>query len=239
MNNDREESAPLPHPTRRNWLWVLLHIVLGTFFIAWFRFRARGVQHIPRTGGGLVLANHQSYLDPMMIGLPLARPISYMGRDTLFKVPGLAWILRMTYVFPISRSAASAGSLRNALARMHHGFLVGVFPEGTRTTDGRMQPFKPGIISLLRRCDLPVYPVGVAGADRAMPRGSIFPRMRKIRVVFGPPILPAEYEPLLEKGQEQNLLQLAFDRVHACQIAAENWRSGHPDFASDKEQEAP
>ncbi|MDB5335676.1 MAG: phospholipid/glycerol acyltransferase, partial [Planctomycetaceae bacterium] len=77
------------------------------FFALWLRYRARGLEHIPATGGGLVLANHLSFLDPLMIGLPLNRPISYLARDSLFRVPAIGWLLRRTYVKPISRENAS------------------------------------------------------------------------------------------------------------------------------------
>jgi 1-acyl-sn-glycerol-3-phosphate acyltransferase len=200
------------------------------FFISLFRYRARDSQHIPRKGGGLVISNHQSFLDPLLVAFPLRRPVSNIARDSLFTVPVLRWILRSTYVFPISRSVASATSIRNAVSRMEHGFLVGIFPEGTRSADGQMLPFKPGFISLLRRSRQPIYPVGIAGADKAMPRGAIFPRFRLIRVVYGVPILPEEYEPYLENEHKNQLVQLVFERVQQCQLAAEAWRSGQPEF---------
>src|SRR5690242_1570961 len=91
------------NPTRRNWLWYISQGIVGVFFGIWLGFRARGTEKIPATGGGLVVVNHQSFIDPMVVGLPLRRPISFLARDSLFRVPVLGWILRNTYVKPISR----------------------------------------------------------------------------------------------------------------------------------------
>ena len=219
-------SDELPSPNRRNALWLFWQFLLQNVFPFWLNYRAEGVEHIPPTGGGLLLANHQSFLDPLLIGLPLRRPISYVARDSLFRIPLVGWILRRTYVMSINRDAASPAMLRDAIRRIEHGFLVGVFPEGTRTRDGEIGPFKPGIISLIRRAHSTIYPVGIAGADRALPRRGWFVKPARVRVVFGAPITLADLEPLLQKGREERLLSFVRDRVVACQQQAETWRRG-------------
>lgn len=218
-------TTPLPHPTRRNWLWASLQALCQVVFTLYFRYRARGIERIPATGGGLILANHQSFLDPLLVGLPLSRPVSFMARDSLFRVPVVGFLLRGTYVFPINRDAASTSSVRDAVARLKHGFLVGIFPEGTRSSDGQVGPFKPGFVSLVRRGKLPLYPVGIAGADEAMPRGAVLPRPRRVCVVFGEPLGPEELERLSGRGNEEALVEEARRRVLACQAEAEAWRS--------------
>lgn len=160
----------------------------------------------------------------MLVGLPLKRPISYVARDSLFRVPIIGWILRHTYVMPINRDAASPAMLRDAIRRIDHGFLVGVFPEGTRTHNGEVGPFKPGFISLIRRARTTVYPVGIAGAHLALPRHAWFLKLKKVRIVFGTPLTYAELEPLLEKGCEQQLVEFIRKRVCICQDEAEAWR---------------
>lgn len=219
-------AEPLPHPTRRNRVWRTLQILMQVFFTIWLRYRARGMDRLPADGGGLVVINHQSFLDPMLVGLPLKRPISFLARDSLFRVPLIGWILRNTYVMPISRESASSATIKQAVARMKHGFLVGIFPEGTRSSSGEIGEFKPGFISLIRRSRLPVYPVGVAGADRAFPRRAWFLRPARVCVVFGEPLLPEEIEPLMQRGREQELVALTRQRVAACSREAEAWRRG-------------
>ena len=120
----------------------------------------------------LLVVNHQSNFDPLLVGLPLKRPVSYMARSTLFPIPLIGWLLRNTYVVPIDREAARAGAIRELVARLERGFLVGMFPEGTRTADGRLGEFKPGFIALVRRSRLPIVPVGIAGAYEAYPPAS-------------------------------------------------------------------
>lgn len=196
------------------------------FFAIWLRYRARGIEQIPASGGGLLLANHLSFLDPLMIGLPLSRPISYLARDSLFRVPVIGWILRNTYVKPINRENASTASIRETIQRAEFGFLCGVFPEGTRSETGEMGEFKPGFIALARRLELPIYPVGIAGTHLALGRHSCLLKPYRVRVVFGAPILPAEIAELKARGREQELVEFVRNRVAACQREAETWRLG-------------
>ena len=215
-------------PTRRNWLWWAFQMPSRVFFAVWLRYRARGLEHIPAEGGGLILANHLSFLDPLMIGLPLSRPISYLARDNLFRVPVIGWILRQTYVKPISRENASTATIRDTVQRAEQGFLCGLFPEGTRSESGEMGEFKPGFIALARRLELPIYPVGIAGTHLALGRKSCILKPYRVRVVFGPPILPGEIATLKERGREQELVEFVRSRVLACQREAESWRLGRP-----------
>ena len=117
---------------------------------------------MPTDAGALLLANHQCNADPLMVGMALNRPVSFMARSTLFRIPVLGWLLQNTYVVPIDREAARAGAIRELASRMERGFLVGMFPEGTRTNDGQLGEFKPGFVALVRRARVPIVPVGIA-----------------------------------------------------------------------------
>ena len=218
----------LPHPTSRNVVWLSLQYMMRLVFMLWLRYQARGLEHLPKTGGGLVLVNHQSFLDPMLVGLPLQRPVSYLARDSLFGVPVIGWVLRNTYVMPINRDAASTASIRTALQRMHAGFLVGLFPEGTRSLDGTVGEFKPGFITLIRRAHTPVFPVGIAGAHEAMPRGGFRLWPQRVRVVYGKPLCATEIARLSTKGHEEELVAFVRSAVEACQLEAQAWRDGQP-----------
>ena len=220
------DSPLLPSPTRRNALWFSCQMILQVFFIFWLRYRARGTTNLPQEGGGLVIVNHQSFLDPLLVGLPLRRPISYLARDSLFRVPVVGTILRNTYVMPINREAAGPSSLKEAIGRARHGFLVGIFPEGTRTQDGAVGEFKPGFIALVRRMKVPVYPVAVAGAFEAYPRSSRFIRPGKVRVVFGEPIPVEELAELSKKGREDECIARIRREVVRCHEEASRWRNG-------------
>jgi 1-acyl-sn-glycerol-3-phosphate acyltransferase len=218
------EPLPLPPPKARNVTWRTIQFVLQNVFCFWLGYRARGYGQLDEADGGLVLANHQSFLDPLLIGLPLRRPVSFLARDSLFKVPVIGWILRSTYVMPISRESASSASLRETIRRMQHGFLVGVFPEGTRTETGDVGPFKPGFVALVRRAKLPVYPVGIAGGFQALGRKSWFLKPARVRVVVGKPIAVEELERFANRDQDQALIEFVRGRVVECYEQAEAWR---------------
>ena len=221
MISTSEES-----PTRRNWTWWSFQMLAQVVFTIWLRFRARGLEHIPQTGGGLILGNHASFLDPLLIGLPLSRPVSFLARDNLFRVPVIGWILRNTYVKPINRENASTAVIRETVKRLEQGFLCGMFPEGTRSAMGEVGAFKPGFVALARRMDLPIYPVGIAGTHLAMGRKSLFLKPYRVRVVFGAPILPSEIAEFKERGREEELVEFVRNRVVACQREADAWRLG-------------
>lgn len=220
------EPLPLPPPKVRNLLWRSLQMLLQTFFCFWLGYRARGHQQLEDADGGLVLANHQSFLDPLLIGLPLHRPISYLARDSLFRVPVIGWILRNTYVMPISREAAATATMRETIRRMQHGFLVGMFPEGTRTETGAMGDLKPGFVALIRRAKVPVYPVGIAGGFQALGRRSWFLRPTRVRVVVGAPITVGELEQFAGRDQDPALIEFVRKRIADCFEEAEAWRIG-------------
>ncbi len=219
---ESNQSPPI-RTNYRNIPWILCQWVLQVFFVLWLRYQSRGKEHLPAEGGGLMVSNHQSFLDPLLIGLPLKRPVSFMARDSLFRVPLLGPFMRYEFVIPISRSAASSQSFRAAIQNIEYGNFVGIFPEGTRTTDGAVQRFKPGFLALLKRTDCAIYPIGIAGAFHALPRGAYYLRPRPVRVVYGKPIMAAEIRAYCERGAEKELLELTRQRVIECQRQAEEW----------------
>lgn len=219
-------ASTLGSPLRRNWVWWISQIIVGIFFGVWLRFRAYGVERLPASGGALLLANHSSFIDPLLIGLPLKRPISYLARDTLFPIPFVGWMLRHTYVMPLNRQGGSSAAIRETLRRMEQGFLVGLFPEGTRSVDGQLGPFRPGFAALVRRTDLPIIPVGIAGANRALGRGSIFLKPCRVCVVFGKPLTPTEAAALRERGREDELVETVRQRIARYQAEAEAYLTG-------------
>lgn len=218
-----EMNSSLGSPLRRNWVWFGFQIVIGLVFTFWLRYRARGVERVSASGGGLLLANHQSFLDPLLVGMPFRRPVSFLARDTLFRVPVIGWILKHTYVMPLSRDTGGAEGIRETIRRLDAGFLVGVFPEGTRSIDGSLGPFKPGFAALVRRTELPIYPVGIAGAHRALGKGSLFLKPRRVCVVFGDSLPAEQVAALKQRGREAELVEAVRSRIAECHRAAEAW----------------
>jgi 1-acyl-sn-glycerol-3-phosphate acyltransferase len=211
-------------PIRRNRVWRTIQFFVRWVFALFLRFRARGIENVPAEGGALLVANHQSFLDPLIVGVALRRPVSYVARDSLFRIPLVGWVVRNTYVIPINREAASADSIREAVRRMHQGFLLGVFPEGTRSRDGRIGEIKPGFIALARRGKLPIVPIGISGAYRAMPRGNTRLYFRNVRIVYGTPIPAEQVRELARKGNEAEFIAFIRAKLQVCLDEADAWR---------------
>jgi 1-acyl-sn-glycerol-3-phosphate acyltransferase len=216
-------------PLVRGPLWVSLQVVIQALFCFWLGYRATGHKRLATENGALILANHQSFLDPLVVGLPLRRPISFLARDSLFRAPLVGWILKNTYVMPINQQATSTVSLRDTIRRLHEGWLVGIFPEGTRSPDGTLGQMKPGFAAVVRRAKMPVYPVGISGAHQALPLGGWFIKPCRVRVVFGEPLTVEELEKYSHRDQEAELVELVRMRIAACCAAADSWRqTGQP-----------
>ncbi len=216
------ESKPLTG-LHRNIIWRVMQFLLQPFFVIWFRYRATGFENLPQQSGALLLINHQSYLDPLLVGIGLSRPVSYLARDSLFRIPILGALLRNTYVMAIKRNAAGTESLRLSINRIKEGYLVGIFPEGTRTIDGDLGELKPGFIAIVRRSKSPVIPVGIYGADRAMPKGSLLVLPKKIRVHYGKPLAPDKIKELTKRGREDEFVEYVTNQLkQAVQKAAQS-----------------
>jgi 1-acyl-sn-glycerol-3-phosphate acyltransferase len=155
-----------------------------------------GVRHfdvpsIRAVEGGLVLAsNHQSFLDPVLVGMALNEPICYLARSDLFAVPGLGLLLPMLRVHPVARGRADSTALRTVLRLLRAGQKVLLFPEGTRSRDGSLGAFKRGAAALAIRAGVPVMPVCVEGSFVCWPRTQTLPRPGRVAVAYGDVLRP-------------------------------------------------
>ena len=168
----------------------------AVFVRVFFRLRAYDVANVPKRGGVLILSNHQSFLDPMLVGCPVRRTFHFMARDTLFRNRILGGIFRWVYAFPVKRGRADRAAIRATIERLATGEAVVMFPEGTRTPDGELQPVKGGFRLLVRRANVPVLPVVIDGAFKAWPRSRKLPRPAPVSVIYGQSIPPEELENL-------------------------------------------
>jgi 1-acyl-sn-glycerol-3-phosphate acyltransferase len=219
-------ATPNTPPDPQNGLYRFLQICLRLTTPLYFRFQARGLENVPQRGPALFVVNHQSFLDPVMVAIPLARPIRFLARDTLYRGPLIRAFLNQVYAIPVNRNSASSTTIRQAASQLQQGFLVGIFPEGTRSTDGQIGPLKPGFIALVRRAEAPVIPVGLAGTGAAFPRGAWFVRPKTCRVVFGTPLQPETLSKLKGHGSEQALVEIVREAMVRCYDEAREWRNG-------------
>jgi 1-acyl-sn-glycerol-3-phosphate acyltransferase len=170
--------------------WNVGRLVSRILSMLLFRLHVRGQAGIPKTGGVLLIANHQSFLDPWLIGIAPSRQVHYMARDTLFRGGFLQYLGELWNAFPVKRGAADLGAIRMAVERLDKGFMVNIFPEGTRSEDGSIGAIAPGMVLILNRCrtDVPIVPVVFDGAFEAWPRNVRLPRPYPIRIEYGRPI---------------------------------------------------
>jgi 1-acyl-sn-glycerol-3-phosphate acyltransferase len=147
-----------------------------------------GTELVPRDGPLLLASNHSSLLDPPLIGSVLPRELDYMAKTELFRIPALGGLIKRLNAHPVDRSGSDSAALRLALRLLGDGRAVLVFPEGTRSTDGRLGPAHAGAGMLAALSGAPVLPVYIQGSDRALPRGAAVPRPVRVTVRFGAPI---------------------------------------------------
>lgn len=151
-----------------------------------FDLKVYGIEHVPRHGGVLIASNHQSYLDPVLMGVKLPRPLSYMGKSELFENRYFDWLIRNLNAFPVRQGEGDVGAVKETIRRLQEGHALNLYPEGTRTDDGTIQPMLPGIGLIIRRAGVPVVPAVIEGSFEAWPRDSTFPLRHPIRVMYGP-----------------------------------------------------
>lgn len=185
-------------------------------FTATCGLRATGQSRVPPSGSALLVSNHLSYLDVFVLGIPLARPLNYVARSTLFFL-GLGAFIRSVGGFPIQREGMGASGLKETLRRLKYGGIVVLFPEGRRSEDGRMGELKSGIAALASKAKVPVIPAGIVGTFEAWPRGRLFPRPHPIWIEYGEPIYPADFAGL----SHLEMTALIHERIRQCQEAAE------------------
>jgi 1-acyl-sn-glycerol-3-phosphate acyltransferase len=184
-----------PHLTGRLW-YDSVYWLTFTAFTFGFSLRRAGWGNVPRNGPLLVVSNHQSMFDPVLVGLSCRRYLSYLARSNLFTQPVLAPIIRSLDAIPIDRGMGKDG-IQAVLDALGKGRAVLMFPEGERTHTGTVQPLKAGVSLLVRRVTCPIVPVGIAGAFGAWSRFMTWPRPSPLCLPPGPSTLAVSVgEPL-------------------------------------------
>src|SRR3954464_12481078 len=162
--------------------------VSRTVFKVYFRFKVYDSQNVPLSGPVTLASNHASYLDPPLVGSGLHRPINYLARESLFRIWPFGWLLRQLNSVPVDRDGGGAAGLRAILDRLLAGGGIILFPEGTRTRDGNLQPARSGIGLTVIKSAAPVVPVRVFGTFEAYGRTTRFPKPKGVMVKYGEPM---------------------------------------------------
>jgi len=151
------------------WYW-LARWACRVFCILLFRFRAYGRENVPEEGAFILASNHQSYLDPVLCGVALKQHLCFLARDSLFRNKFFALLIYSLNAVPVKLDRADVSSMKKIISKLKEGMGVCLYPEATRTSDGRIKPFKPGFGLLCRRGQAAVVPVLVDGAFECWPR---------------------------------------------------------------------
>ena len=204
-----------------NLAWqAFLKFVCRLGAVAVFNIRCHGRDKVPRAGGGLMLSNHQSNLDPVIVGLASDRRLNYVARKTLFRFAPFRWLIHSLDSIAIDREGLGLEGLKEMLRRLKRGEMVLLFPEGTRTPDGEVHRMKPGFCAVARRSGVPIMPVAMDGAFDAWPRWRRWPRKAVIHVQFGDPIEPAE----IAQRSDDELVAEVECRIRSCHAQARRAR---------------
>ncbi len=182
---------------------IVLLVVLLVYRFRWF-----GNRNVPASGPVLIVANHQSHLDPPLIGAPIfQRHLDYLARSGLYESRTLSWIMTALNATPIKEDRGDTRAIKDVLARLEAGRAVVIFPEGTRSEDGGVAEFKRGVALLVKRAECPVVPVAIEGAFDTWPRTRRFPRLwgRRIAIAYGRPI---PHDELMGLGPDDALERL-------------------------------
>ncbi len=164
---------------------------------ALWRLRYKGLENVPLTGGLIIAANHQTYVDPFWIGLPLKRPLRFLAWAEAFDWPLLGKMMELFGAWPLQLEGADPTAIRRSIQWLKGGGAVVIFPEGGRCLpEGKLERFKNGAVRMALEANVPILPVTIRGGHRVWPRGWRLPRFNRVDVIYHTPytIIPQEGE---------------------------------------------
>jgi 1-acyl-sn-glycerol-3-phosphate acyltransferase len=193
--------------------YTLSRIVAGPFLYTIWRPKVTGAEHVPPSGGAILAANHQSVVDSVFLPLMLDRPVTFSAKAEYFSASGPAarlWAayLKATNQLRMDREGprAAQDTLEAALGLLNEGKLFGIYPEGTRSPDGRLYRGRPGVGWLALKSGLPVIPVAISGTRRVLPPGRVLPRPGRIEIRIGAPLRFGEEVTSLPPAKARRLI---------------------------------
>ena len=183
--------------------WWVKNGLLGPLVSTVFRPTITGVENVPREGAAIIVCNHLSFVDSIFLPLAIPRRMTFLAKSDYFTGTGIRgaivkWFMTSAGQLPIDRSGgkASEASLNTGLGVLAEGRVLGIYPEGTRSPDGRGYRGRTGVARMVLEAHVPVIPVAVVGTDAVMPLGAKLPKVKKVSVVIGEPMDFSRFEGL-------------------------------------------
>ncbi len=178
---------------------------MTALFRIYFRIEYEGVENVPEEGAMIVAPNHVSFLDPIWVSIPFDRPLRYMTWDKMMRKPVIGPLMRAYGAFPVNvdTGRGDRAALRHSLEHLRAGGGLMIFPEGGRTRDGKLLPFKPGVIRFALDVKVPIVPVTIIGGYKAFSPHHIVPRPYKLKIVYHKPI---NLNPPVDNSQIKNYM---------------------------------
>jgi 1-acyl-sn-glycerol-3-phosphate acyltransferase len=178
--------------------WLIYRASRGIcrlLFTVFYDYKAYGVRNVPKHGGVLMVSNHESYLDPVIVGLHVPRIMAFMAKSELFENRHFGWYIRQLHAFPVRQGKGDIGAMRLTIEKLQEGDILNIFPEGSRSEDGKLQKVQNGAALVIRKAGVPVVPAIIEGSYECWPRKQKLPRTGRIRVIYGPPMILHDLRP--------------------------------------------
>ena len=186
-NGGRSYPRMLPQ-----WALEIFRPIARTISRVFWRVRWTNREYIPGSGGLIIAANHQTYIDPFWISCPVKRPVRYLAWDAAFSWPIAGWWLRMLGAWPLQLEGSDPKPIRRSLQWISEGGAVVIFPEGGRgNADGSMRKFKAGAVRMALEGGVPILPVTIRGGHRVWPSGRRFPGLGRVEIIYHPLVVLA------------------------------------------------
>lgn len=184
----RARREDRPRPDRWTWQHKLLHVVNRLYVHGYHRLQVQTPPTLPARGPAILVCNHISGLDPLLVQAALPRVVTWMMASEYYRIPGLHWVFKSIDAIPVDRSGRDMAATRAALRTLAEGRVLGIFPEGRIEKDHELLPFQTGVAMMASRAKVPVYPVYLDGSNRGMEMLPAFFVPNEARVRFGPPL---------------------------------------------------
>ncbi|MGW7201786.1 lysophospholipid acyltransferase family protein [Streptomyces chryseus] len=218
---------------------LMKYVIIGPLVRVIFRPSVQGVENIPKTGGAIIAGNHLSFLDQFVMALTLPRRVTFIAKAEYFRGDGIKGALTAAFFraggqIPVDRSGGGAASaaLKAGMDVLNSGQLLGIYPEGTRSPDGKLYKGRTGVARLMQATGAPVVPCAISGTLEAMPPGTRIPRPRRVAINFGPPITFMGRD----KSWDHASLRAVTDEI-VCAIGAMSGQEYVDRYASDRREE--